>query len=161
MMGAVSMVAFMLLRHIRADLSGMPRGHRGMVGRAADVAVGMGMHAAVGGAGSAAVAGAKGLRGRFGNRGATPWERQDQAADNAAAVHGPPQPGVDPVPNTTGDAAVGVSQAGDSGPPSTTAPQGTPPQADGGGGAATVAAPAPEPGSSAEAPPRSRRSLTG
>ena len=146
MMGAVSMVAFMLLRHIRADLSGMPRGHRGMVGRAADVAVGMGMHAAVGGAGSAAVAGAKGLRGRFGNRGATPWERQDQAADNAAAVHGPPQPGVDPVPNTTGDAAVGVSQAGDSGPPSTTAPQGTPPQADGGGGAATVAAPAPEPG---------------
>ena len=39
-----------------------------------------------------------------------------------------------------------VSQAGDSGPPSTTAPQGTPPQADGGGGAATVAAPATEPG---------------
>ena len=48
---------------------------------------------------SAAVAGAKGCAGGSATGAATPWERQDQAAENAAAVHGPPQPGVDPVPN--------------------------------------------------------------
>ena len=58
MMGAVSIAAYMLLRHIRADLSGQPRG-RGLFGRGADVALGLGMHAAVGGAGSAALAGAQ------------------------------------------------------------------------------------------------------
>jgi hypothetical protein len=41
MMGGVSIVAFILLRYIRADLSGRPPG-RGMLGSAAGVAVGMG-----------------------------------------------------------------------------------------------------------------------
>jgi hypothetical protein len=103
MMGAVSVVAFILLRHIRADLSGRPRG-RAMFGRAADVAVGIGMRSAIGGAGSASRTGAKGLPGQFRSATAvTPWERFDQAADDAAQVHGAPQPGVDPVPNIPGD----------------------------------------------------------
>ena len=98
MMGAVSIAAYMLLRHIRAELSGRPRG-RGLLGRGADVALGLGMHAATGGVGSAALAGAKGLRAGLGG-GRTPWEQLDKAADRAADVHGGPQPGVDPVPNT-------------------------------------------------------------
>jgi hypothetical protein len=140
MMGAVSIVAFVLLRHVRADLSGLPRGHRGMIGRAADVAVGLGMHAAVGGAGSAALAGVNGLRGRFGNRGDTPWDRQDAAVENAAQVLGPPQPGVDPVPNTVGEPAGG----GQDPDPGAAAPS---PQGGSGGGAGDTAAnPAPETG---------------
>jgi hypothetical protein len=104
MMGAVSVVALILLGHVRAELSGRPRGRR-LLGRGADVAVGMGMHAAVGGVGSAALSGAKGLRGRFpGGRAPTPWDQLDRAADDAAKVHGSPQPGVDPVPNAPGDA---------------------------------------------------------
>ena len=113
MMGAVSIAAYMLLRHIRADLSGQPRG-RGLFGRGADVALGLGMHAAVGGAGSAALAGAKGLGSRLGG-GRTPWEKLDKAADNAADVHGGPQPGVDPVPNAPDPSADTPSGGPDSG----------------------------------------------
>ena len=99
MMGAVSVVALLLLRHIRADLSGRPPG-RGMVRQRADVAVGMGMHAALGGAGGAAVAGAQGLgrRLRSGDQ-STPWEQLDAATNDARGVHGAPQPGYEPVPN--------------------------------------------------------------
>ncbi|KUI36187.1 hypothetical protein AU194_15830, partial [Mycobacterium sp. GA-2829] len=51
-MAGASVAALLLLRHIRADLTGQAS-TRGMFGRATDVAVGMGLHAAVGGAGSA------------------------------------------------------------------------------------------------------------
>jgi hypothetical protein len=108
-MGAVSIAAYMLLRHIRADLSGRPRGP-GLLGRGADVALGLGMHAATGGVGSAALAGAKGLRGRGGG-GRTPWEQLDKAADRGADVHGGPQTGVDPVPNAP-DAGAGNPSGG-------------------------------------------------
>jgi hypothetical protein len=105
MMGAVSIVALILLRHVRAELSGRHRG-RGLVGRGADMAVGMGVQAAIGGVGSAALSGTKGLRGRFsGGRAPVPWERLDRVADDAAKVHGSPQPGVDPVPNAPSAAA--------------------------------------------------------
>ena len=75
MMGGVAMVAFMLLRHIRADLSGRPRGPRhGAAGHRRGGRDGDAR--GVRGGGSAAVAGAKGLRRRSGSRGrATPWER--------------------------------------------------------------------------------------
>jgi hypothetical protein len=44
MMGGVSIAAFLLLRHIRADLAGrLPR--RGVFSRAVDGVLGMGMHA--------------------------------------------------------------------------------------------------------------------
>jgi hypothetical protein len=106
MMGAVSAAALMLGRHLRADLSGQARGG-GLVGRAAAVAVGMGIQAGLGGAGSAA---ARGLRGRLGRaRGATPWEQLDRVADNAARVHGSPAPGVDPVPNAPDDPGGGAA----------------------------------------------------
>jgi hypothetical protein len=106
MMGAVSVAALLLGRHVRADLSGHPRGG-GLVGRATEVAVGMGIQAGLGGAGSAA---AKGLRGRLGRaRGATPWEQLDRVADNAARVHGSPAPGVDPVPNAPDDPGGGAA----------------------------------------------------
>jgi hypothetical protein len=110
MMGGVAVVALLLLRPIRADLSGRPPGG-GLFGRAASVAVGMGMHAAVGGAGGAAVAGVKGLRRPSRSRGElTPWERLQSQAD-AALVHGAPQPGFEPVPGGTGGSA-GPGQAG-------------------------------------------------
>jgi hypothetical protein len=104
MMGAVSVAALLLGRHLRADLIGHPRGGGRLVGRATEVAVGMGIQAGLGGAGSAA---AKGLRGRLGRlggvRGAAPWDQLDRAADNAPGVHGDPAPGVDPVPNAPDD----------------------------------------------------------
>ena len=53
---------------------------------------------------------AKGLGSRLGG-GRTPWEQLDQAADNAADVHGGPQPGVDPVPNAP-DAGAGSPSGG-------------------------------------------------
>jgi hypothetical protein len=103
MMGGVSVVALILLGHVRAELSGRPPG-RGLFGRGADVAVGMGMHTVFGGGGSTALSGAMGLRGRFPRGQApTPWEQVDRAARDAAKVHGSPQPGVDPVPNAPGD----------------------------------------------------------
>jgi hypothetical protein len=45
----------------------------------------------------------KGPRRFRAGRGAAPWEQLDRAADNAAQVHGGPQPGVDPVPNGPGE----------------------------------------------------------
>ena len=100
MMGAVSVAALLLGRHVRDDLSGHPRG-RGLVGKATEVAVGMGIQAGLGSAGSAA---ASGLRGRLGRaRGAAPWEQLDRVADHAPQVHGDPAPGVDPVPDAPAD----------------------------------------------------------
>jgi hypothetical protein len=110
MMGAVSVAALLLGRHLRADLSGHTRGG-GLVGRATEVAVGMGIQAGLGGAGSAA----KGLRGRLGRlghaRGAAPWDQLDRAADDAPGIHGDPAPGVDPVPNAPGAHAAETGSA--------------------------------------------------
>ena len=109
MMGGVAIVALLLLRHIRTDLSGRPPGP-GFLRQASEVAVGMGMNAAVGGAGSAALAGTRALRGRSGSRGSQiPGERAE--SDSAASVHGAPQPGFDPVPGG-GDGAAGGQSAG-------------------------------------------------
>jgi hypothetical protein len=111
-MAAVSIVALILLRHIRTDVSGRPRGG-GLLGRGMDVAVGMGLRAATGGVGSAALAGANRLSGRpAGGRAPAPWEQLDQADDDAARVHGSPQLGVDPVPNTPGQAGPGAGRSG-------------------------------------------------
>jgi hypothetical protein len=98
MMGAVSVAALLLGRHVRADLSG--HSHRGrFIGRATDIAVGMGIRAGLGGAREAT----NSLRSRMAQWGAaqraTPWEQLDRAADHTAQVHGAPVPGVDPVPN--------------------------------------------------------------
>jgi hypothetical protein len=108
MMGGVALVALLLLRHIRADLSGRPAGP-GLLRQATGVAVGMGMTAAIGAAGTAALAGARSLR-RSGSRGEmTPWERLDAESSDAAAVHGAPQPGFDAVPGAAGAATAGAS----------------------------------------------------
>ena len=56
MMGLVCIAAFALLRHIHHDVAGHPH-RRAMMGRATDVAVGMGMHAALGKGGAAALSG--------------------------------------------------------------------------------------------------------
>ena len=97
-MGGASMTALYLLRHIRADLDGRAPGH-GFLGRAADMALGLGIHAASGGAGKAVLGGARGLGKRLGGGGTTPWERLDeQAAANPHHVLGPPQDGFAPVP---------------------------------------------------------------
>jgi hypothetical protein len=110
MMGGVAIVALLLLRHIRADLSGRPAGP-GLLRQASSVAVGMGMTAAFGTAGSAALAGARGLRRRSGSRGElTPWQQLEAEANTAAAVHGAPQPGFDPVPG--GEASGVETRAG-------------------------------------------------
>jgi hypothetical protein len=98
-MGGASMTALYLLRHIRADLNGGSPGH-GFLSRAADFALGLGMHAALGGAGNAVLGGARGLSKRFGGGGKTPWERLDeQAGANPHQVLGPPQDGFAPVPS--------------------------------------------------------------
>ena len=96
MMGAVSYAALVLLRHVKADLAGRARGS-GLLGRATDVAVGMGVRAAAGGAGSAVLAGARGLRAGFGRGQPTPWEQIDAAA--ATEVLGAPRAGFEPVPS--------------------------------------------------------------
>ena len=120
-MGGASLTALYLLRHIRADLDGHHPG-RGMLGRAADVALGMGMHAALGGVGSAAMGGVRGLRGS----GKTPWERLDaQAAANPEETLGAPQDGFDPVPNPTD------STPGEPGEAPTAAPAGPGPASGG------------------------------
>ena len=110
MMGAASIAALYLLRHIRADLQGRPPG-RGLVGRGADVALGLGMHAAAGGVGSAALRGVRGLGGMLGSGGKTPWEQIDeQAAGKPEEVLGDPQDSFDPVPTGT-DTPAGVDPA--------------------------------------------------
>jgi hypothetical protein len=101
-MGGASMAGLHLLRHIRADLQGRAPGH-GFAGRAADVALGLGMRAVLGGAGNAVLGGARGLGKTFGGGGKTPWERLDeQAGANPHQVLGPPQDGFAPVPNESG-----------------------------------------------------------
>jgi hypothetical protein len=118
MMAGASVMALHLLRHIRADLEGhVPQ--RGMLGRAADVALGLGMHAALGGAGSAAIGGAKGLRNTLG-RGKTPWERLDeQSAAKPEDVLGAPLEGFDPVPKTSDSTAGAVDPTPTSSGPGT------------------------------------------
>jgi hypothetical protein len=101
MMGAVCHAAFMLLRHVKADLSGRPGG-RGLLGRAADVAVGAGNRAGVGGAGAAALGGLRGLRSRSGSHRPTPWEQIDAVASDAHEVLGAPRSGFEPVPTGLG-----------------------------------------------------------
>ena len=97
MMGAVCYAALVLLRHVKADVSGRPGG-RGLLGRAADVAVGAGMRAGVGGAGAAALGGLRGLRSRSGSHRPTPWEQIDAAVADAQEVLGAPRSGFEPVP---------------------------------------------------------------
>jgi hypothetical protein len=110
MMGGVAVVALLLLRHIRADLSGRPPGP-GLLRQATSVAMGMGMTAAVGAGGAAALLGAQGLGRRLRLWGqATPWERMEAESKNAAAVHGAPQPGFEPVPGG-GDGSWGQARA--------------------------------------------------
>jgi hypothetical protein len=115
-MGGASMAALYLLRHIRADLDGRTPGH-GLFRRATDVALGVGMKAGLGGAGSAVLGGARGLRNRLGGGGKTPWERLDeQAAANPHQVLGPPQDGFAPVPtelhSAAGESADAAATAG-------------------------------------------------
>jgi hypothetical protein len=114
MMGGVAVVALLLLHHIRADLSARPPGP-GLFRQATSVAVGMGMTAAFGAAGSAAVAGARKLGHRSGLGGElTPWERLDAEANAAAAVHGAPQPGFEQVSGSGGaGGAVGAAWLGE------------------------------------------------
>ena len=51
-----------------------------------------------------------GLARRSGSRGEmTPWERLDAETNDAAAVHGAPQPGFDPVPGAAATATAGAS----------------------------------------------------
>ena len=86
-----------------------------VLAEAGSVALGMGMHAALGAAGGAAVAGAQGLgrRLRSGNQ-STPWEQLDAATNDARGVHGAPQPGYEPVPNP-GDGPDSAGPAGAAG----------------------------------------------
>jgi hypothetical protein len=114
MMGGASMVALYLLRHIRADLEGTHAG-RGIFGRAGDVALGLGMHAALGGAGKAALGGAQGLRGVLGSGRTTPWAEMDKRATAAdpQQILGPAQEGFEPVPGETGS-----GRGGEAGEPS-------------------------------------------
>jgi hypothetical protein len=110
MMGGVAIAALMLLRHIRSDVSGR-RGGGGLWRQASSVAVGMGMTAALGGAGSAAAQGIRAGRRRLDSKGEpAPWERMDE---DATSVHGRPQTGFDPVP------ALGVAPGADAAKPRT------------------------------------------
>jgi hypothetical protein len=131
MMGGASMVALYLLRHIRADLEGAHAG-RGIFGRAGDVALGLGMHAALGGAGKAALGGAKGLRGVLGRGGTTPWDAMDKRATAAdpQQILGPAQEGFDPVPGETGSGSGGAEGG--------SAPSAPNSQPDDGGGAPAI-----------------------
>jgi len=98
MMAAASIVALYLLRVLRADLENRPPG-RGVLGRASDVALGLGMHAALGGVGSAAKDGAGWLGNKLKNGGRPPWDEPLELHGNADAsqVHGAPAEGFDPV----------------------------------------------------------------
>jgi hypothetical protein len=103
-MGGASMAALYLLRHIRADLHGHSP-DPGIAGRAADVALGLGLRAALGGAGHAALGGARGLRRTLERSAATPWERLDEAAGaNPGQILGAPQDGFAPVPPASSSA---------------------------------------------------------
>jgi hypothetical protein len=107
-MGATSVAALFLLRHVRAEMSGRSSGGRGLLSRATDVAVGMGLRAAVGGAASAGVQGARSVARRLQRGGQpTPWDLLDLVAD-ARAVHGPARPGFEPIVSVAGDSARSV-----------------------------------------------------
>ena len=148
MMGAVSVAAMMLLRYIRADLSAERPGP-GLFRQAGSVALGMGMHAAIGGAGGAAVAGAQGLRKRLRNRGPTPWDEMAAEAADARQVHGQPQPGFEPVPS---DRPGAMSSPGDHGGAAPTAEQPSPGGIDPGGAAHPAPSRSGEPALSAPQP---------
>jgi hypothetical protein len=110
MMGALCYAAFILLRRVKKDLSGRPHG-RGLLGRAADVAVGAGIRAGAGGAGAAALGGLRGLRGRSGSHRPTPWEQIDAAVSDAQEVLGAPRSGFEPVPAGVGGGTHGAPDA--------------------------------------------------
>ncbi|MGK2902302.1 MAG: hypothetical protein ACSLE7_05400 [Mycobacterium sp.] len=147
MMGAVSVAAMMLLRYIRADLSAERPGP-GLFRQAGSVALGMGMHAAIGGVGGAAAAGAKGLGSRLRSRGdTTPWDQLDAQAADARQVHGGPQPGFEPVPtggNGASSGGEGGSASGAQQPPAGGIdPGGAAHPAPAGGGEPALSAPPP------------------
>jgi hypothetical protein len=114
MMGACCLAAVALLRHVRRDFDDRPQ--RGMLGRSADVALGMGMQAAVGGVGGAAAAGVKGLRSRWGRESRPPWEQLESTVGPDNAAHGEPRRGFDPVPGPSSGGAPesGREREGDS-----------------------------------------------
>ena len=122
-MGGVCAAALMLLRHIRSDLSGSSR--RGLVGRAAEVAFGIGVGAAVRGGGSWAAGGLRGLSRRASGGGAAasgapgglaPWERIDQAAAaGGSGVLGEPRDGFAAVGDSGGSFGGGVAPGGGGG----------------------------------------------
>jgi hypothetical protein len=149
-MGAASIAAFVLLHHIRTDLSGHRPGG-GVLARATGVAVGMGITATVGAAGSATVKGAKGLARLGRGTDPPPWERLDAAA---SGMHGQPQPGFNPIPDGGdggGTGGGGVPVGGGGGPGSPGAPT---------GGATTVVSDLPgpsQPGRAAGKSTRARR----
>jgi hypothetical protein len=114
MMGAAAVAALILLRHIRADLSGRPGG-RSPLRRAREVAIGMGLQAAIGGAGSAVAGGVRAVGARRGDRAEpTPWERLESATVDARRVHGAPQRGFDPI-TTVADVPQTAPAAGEDG----------------------------------------------
>jgi hypothetical protein len=98
MMGACCVAAVALLRHVRRDLASAQPQQRGMLSRAGDVALGMGMQAAVGGVGGAAISGVKGLKSRLGQGPRPPWEQLETGAGSASGALGEPRPGFNPVP---------------------------------------------------------------
>lgn len=102
MMGGVAIAALMLLRHIRNDLSGR-RGGGGLWRQAGSVAVGMGVSAAVGGAGAAAAQGIRGFQRRQSVSGTESAPRETTVTD-AGVVHGAAQPGFDSVPDAESSA---------------------------------------------------------
>jgi hypothetical protein len=134
-MGGASMTALYLLRHIRADLQGRAPGH-GFLGGAADVALGLGLRAALGGAAHAVAGGARGLKGTLGGGGKTPWERLDeQAGADPQRVLGAPQDGFPPVPTAAPDAPDAFG-----GQPGSADPSAAGPAAGGAGSAASNSA---------------------
>nr|WP_225952743.1 hypothetical protein [Mycobacterium sp. OAS707] len=113
MMGAASVAALYLLRHIRADLAGRPAGP-GLLVRGGQLVGGLAMSAAVGGVSSAAVGGARGLRTKLGSGGKAPWELADEIADKTPQeVLGEPLDGFDPV--ASGADTVSTGTGGDDG----------------------------------------------
>jgi hypothetical protein len=112
MMGAASLAALYLLRHIRADLAGRPPG-RGLLSHGSDVMVGVALSAALRGAGSAAVGGARGLAASRGN---TPWEWDDaMTGAKLQDILGEPQEGFDPVPRAADVSGADQGGAADTG----------------------------------------------
>ena len=115
MMGAASVAALYLLRHIRADLAGRPAGP-GLLVRGGQLVGGLAMSAAVGGVSSAAVGGARGLRNKLGSQGQAPWELADEIADKTPQeVLGEPLDGFDPV--ASGADTVSTGPGGEDGTP--------------------------------------------